>query len=253
VANAVVEGRLTDELRSEVQRNLARLQDFKAELHEKYTIRRFTTPDTVASEVERALRDWRKRHPEFDASQPPEPAAAACDPDRYLAALDEDNAYINIRGLIVGSGQAHRFPIDELYIPLTTASSPGGRDRPDGDRKGGDASDTMDSGRVELDEALQHRRLTIVGDPGAGKTTFVRRIAHLLCRARREPSAADLPQEKLGLEGRPFPVLIRVSDLVELGTNAACPNSGPICTIRSSPGWPARASSVPTGRPPRRQ
>src|SRR3989442_9899017 len=36
--------------------------------------------------------------------------------------LREETASIDIRGLQVGTGKANRFPIDDLYIPLTTSS-----------------------------------------------------------------------------------------------------------------------------------
>ena len=60
---------------------------------------------------------------------------------RYLEALRLRTAYIDIRGLQVGTGKAHRFPIEELYIPLSTAGvaeqepKPGrvGRDKPSND------------------------------------------------------------------------------------------------------------------------
>ncbi|MCP5109425.1 MAG: NACHT domain-containing protein, partial [bacterium] len=53
--------------------------------------------------------------------------------------------------------------------------------------------------RLPLDEALRHRTLVIVGDPGSGKTTFLRHIAFGLCRA----------------ENPPFPLLIRAADLAQ--------------------------------------
>ncbi len=83
----------------------------------------------------------------------------------------------------MGAGKAYRFPIDDLYIPLTTAG---------GER-----------GTILLDQALVHPHLVIEGDPGAGKTTFLRRIAHGMC--------AD---PKLG-----FPIYLRVGDLEEHVTN----------------------------------
>ena len=41
------------------------------------------------------------------------------DPTVYLNWLHENTSHIDIRGLAVGSGKAHRFPIEDLYIPLT--------------------------------------------------------------------------------------------------------------------------------------
>lgn len=91
----------------------------------------------------------------------------------------------------MGSGKAHRFPIDELYIPLTTAAS---------ERRA-----------VRLEEALQNRRLVIVGDLGSGKTTFLRRIAFELCRKHFGLAAANA----LTLPFTGFPILIRIDDLEE--------------------------------------
>jgi len=100
------------------------------------------------------------------------------------------------RGLQAGSGRAYSFPIDELYVPLTTS---GGAER---------------ELRIELDEALRHHRLVIVGDPGAGKTTFLRRIAYLVCQDQLGENPGVV-RERLGLEGIPFPILIRLSELAE--------------------------------------
>ena len=91
-------------------------------------------------------------------------AAPDQDPTLYLHHLHNDCAFIDVRGLIVGSGKAPRLNIGEVYIPLTTTGSSGAR--------GLDAPRT-----VSLDESLTHRKLVIVGDPGGGKSTYLKWLA----------------------------------------------------------------------------
>ncbi len=228
---AAERGDASPQLIDEVQRNIARLKDFKQEICDQGIIVRFTTPDSLQIQVLAALNDWRERHPEFDAArgnaQPP------CDPTRYLLALNEDTAYINIRGLNVRSGQASRFAIDELYIPLTTTAA-GQRGDAESVKGKGERSE-MAAEHVALDRALQSRHLVILGDPGSGKTTFVNRIAHLLCRARLEPDQWPRTQQTLGLSDALFPVLIRVAELVEHIRTARAQQQGPLAT--DAPGW----------------
>jgi len=77
--------------------------------------------------------------------------------------------------------------------------------------------------------------LVILGDPGSGKTTFVNRIAHLLCRARLEPDQWPRTQQTLGLSEALFPVLIRVAEFVEHIRTARAQQQGPLATDAS--GW----------------
>lgn len=93
-------------------------------------------------------------------------ATAAGDPERYLKSLREETSHFDVQGLLFGDNSAYRFPIDEFYIPLSTSS------------KGEDKS----SRTIPLLEAVrEHRKLLVVGDPGSGKSTFLKRLAFQLC------------------------------------------------------------------------
>ena len=74
--------------------------------------------------------------------------------DSYLDHLREETGWIDIRGLQVGAGRAHRFPIEELYIPLTTSTGVFEHDKP------------VERKPFPLEDALADNRLVIVGDPG---------------------------------------------------------------------------------------
>ena len=48
--------------------------------------------------------------------------------------------------------------------------------------------------RIELQQALANRKVVIVGDPGSGKSTFLRRVAFELCRTLRGTLPEDAPR-----------------------------------------------------------
>jgi len=62
--------RTTPELLAEVQRNVAKLEEFKAWLSTLAIRATFTNPDSLRAEVATALRDWLARHPKFAEAQP---------------------------------------------------------------------------------------------------------------------------------------------------------------------------------------
>jgi formylglycine-generating enzyme required for sulfatase activity len=109
------------------------------------------------------------------------PAAIGGDPTRYVKALREETSHFDVQGLKFGDNRAYRFSIEEFYIPLTTSSSTGADEAKRGE---------MRAGPIPLQEAmLAHRKLLVVGDPGSGKSTFLKRVAFELCKEWAEGAA----------------------------------------------------------------
>jgi len=162
------------------------------------------------------------------------PQKAPADPTLYLRSLSEQTAQIEIRGLRVGSGEAMCFPIEDLYIPLTTSLTD--RETAETERHHGTEEhlETLPSRPVELHEALKAPRLVIIGDPGSGKTTFVQRIAHALSEARLG-SGGQGEERSLGPAAGRFPLVVRVTELCEHIANAAGQHRAP--TVRTSNAW----------------
>lgn len=183
ITEAIESGSASVETFEEARSKVAKLRQFKQWLNQRGIRASFATPDDLKIKVLRSLQEWRERHPTFKTA----PLVKKRDPSTYLEQLREDTGWIDIRGLQVGSGKAHRFAIDQLYIPLT-----------------GTGLDS-DARAVHLEEALQHRRLVVTGDPGSGKTTFLRRLAFALSQ-----SAGNTPQIRAG-----FPILIRLFELAD--------------------------------------
>src|ERR1022692_1139577 len=199
LAVAAEDGTLTPALAEEVQRNIANLAKFKQHLSRNIRAT-FRNPDDLRRQIESALREWRGEAPPVKG-----------DPLKYLESLRKDTAFIDIRGLQVGTGKAYRFPIEDLYIPLTTAADPGAR------------GELALREPVRLEDALKHPRLVITGDPGAGKTTFLRHIAFKMCDDMPRATAAR------------FPILIRIAELAEHVRACCHRREGP--TVAAAPGW----------------
>jgi len=210
LVSAIRENRLTPELPAEIQWRVNQLKEFKTWLSGTRNRLTFTTPIDLRGKIESSLLKW--CHENQVTEEPPKPKS---DPGRYLRLLRQETSHIDIRGLQVESGKAQRFPIDELYIPLKTTPSGGEQPSRGGrtDRKA-DQLATQERAPIELHRALENRTLVILGDPGAGKTTFLARIAYGLCNSRLGLDAATTA-ETLGLDQQPFPMLVRISELVD--------------------------------------
>ena len=166
-------------IQEEVDRNEEKLAQFKKELS-RLSSRHVHRRRQCAPPGLRGAREWKQRH------QPATAAAPYRDPDTYLKALEEETRQIRIKGLKTKRAEPYFFGIDEIYIPLTTVASP------EMTRKsaGGDVEQQR---RIVLEETLAQRNVVIIGDPGSGKSTFLRRVAFELCRTLRGNRPADAP------------------------------------------------------------
>ena len=217
--DALAKGDDITALAVEVQRNIRKLEEFRRWVssdEKKFLCKTFTNPDNLALEVYHALAGWRRRNTRFAATLAPAERPPA-DPTQYLQWLSNHTGFINIRGLQVGKGKAHRFPIEELYITLTTAAERPAEKRGESRRSKEDLSELVaerEAASVPLQSALRSDRLVIVGDPGSGKTTFLHRICYALAQTllEEEPQAA---KERLGIDDKPFPIFVRIGELAE--------------------------------------
>jgi formylglycine-generating enzyme required for sulfatase activity len=123
------------------------------------------------------------------------------DESSYRKWVAEETGYIDIRGIGGGRGKAIaaiRFPIMKLYTELHVRSGITNFDLQTGHGHG------LGQRRPLTDLARATRCLVIVGDPGSGKTTFLRFLANT---------------ELLSKNGR-LPCYIRLSDLYDFAVSS---------------------------------
>jgi formylglycine-generating enzyme required for sulfatase activity len=200
----------------QVDRNEEKLGQFKKELG-FYFRGQFTDSASVRPLVSEALTAWRQRH------HPAHEALPEGDPEAYLKALEDDTRQIRITGLTTRRAEPYFFGIDEIYISLTTLSS-------HETSHPGAVREVEQERRVALEQALSKRKVVIVGDPGSGKSTFLRRVAFELCRTLRGTRPAGAVPF-LAPDDRRFPILIRVAEFAKLLAADPSPK------LADSPDW----------------
>ncbi len=130
--------------------------------------------------------------------------------DEYLEDVKTDTCRIDFKGIYSESGSGRNaisFPIEEHYTPLKTGRG--------SSRYRGNMAIGL-SERVPLINLLsQHSKLLLIGEPGGGKTTFLRFIACVLAKdglGREKPGRG----KHLGISVEspsPVPILLQISYL----------------------------------------
>ena len=186
---------------------------------------------------------------------PGAPPSDTRDMRAYLRWVGSTNHSIDIRGIGSGARQTNSFPIDQLYITLSGFSggdpsesraasnlastrsrkrrsqSKGLRTKDDGKRESNREPELAHRSQ-NLDTVLAtSKRLVVVGDPGAGKTTFLRRLAyHLSQEALGESAGSEHESLLKTLRDQPFPLFMKVGSFAQVLENAkrtATPNAPP--------------------------
>ncbi|MBF0401808.1 MAG: SUMF1/EgtB/PvdO family nonheme iron enzyme [Magnetococcales bacterium] len=138
--------------------------------------------------------------------------SAPIDLTPWLTSLLERTGSLEIRGIGSGMGrqrEAGKYPIESLYTPLR---SRGGLDA---------LGEREEQKTVTLAELLpRYQRLLIEGQPGAGKTTFLKLVAAMLAKDllhMAHPQGKSWREEHLGMEGAArYPLFLRLSELAIL-------------------------------------
>ncbi len=154
---------------------------------------------------------------------------------RYLTYLRDETMYIDIRGLVTGEGKVHQFRIDKIYIPLKTSGA--GLTQLKSSSKNRRHTEEALSRDIPLQDALQEPRLIIRGDPGAGKTTFLRLITFTLCQRWLNEPPDPSTQSILWPEPMPLPIFVRLGTLVTHFRESKQNNPQHAPTQPDSPEW----------------
>jgi predicted NACHT family NTPase len=124
-------------------------------------------------------------------------------PAEYYQRLESDFQRLDIAG--IDNDRAFEIPLSEIYVRLRVIF--------DEDVQA-DANEVQDSGPLDIQTALlRYPKLVIVGDPGSGKSTFLKYIALMIARSALQANPGIALETLCLQEPLPIPLFISCWDL----------------------------------------
>lgn len=131
------------------------------------------------------------------------PSTDVSAPSAYYETLERDFHRLDISG--IDNDRAFEIPLSDIYVRLRVMFD---------EELQNDASQIIDAEAIDIQTALlRYHKLVIVGDPGSGKSTFLKYVALMLARSVLLDNPA-IALEKLCIrEPLPIPVFVSCWDL----------------------------------------
>src|SRR6201992_138065 len=167
----------------------------------------YGSADSFASVLRRDLDTWIYSAERPCAHRQPDRVAAPQTdhgpPPEYFRSMIQAYQWLDISG--IDSDRAFKLPLKQIYVRLRVIAT------------GDGVADPADEGvAIGIQTALeQHHRLAIVGDPGSGKSTFLKFIALTLAQSALSGDPGPAEAELSLAPPLPIPLFLSCWDLAE--------------------------------------
>ena len=134
---------------------------------------------------------------------PEQNVAQSSDFDRYINYVESETQYVDIRWLSGKADSVHRIRLDDLYVTLRYSQQ--------GLQHLNNLQETP-----PLENALEKESVLLIkGNPGSGKSTFLRMVAFYLCQRWKSQEVAHPFMCSFVSDAEMIPLLIKAGDFAE--------------------------------------